>query len=215
MSAEVERAHLEERAWWLRTLLVLQSPRPVFAALRDDSNEAAGARQEPVLAIVLLAGIAGVLGTNAAARVLDDYEFDALVVAVWAFLGGGIYGVAGYFLIGGLAYLGASFAGGLGSFRRARHVVGFAAVPLALSLAIWPIRLAVFGDDVFRSGGSDTGAGNTLFEALEVAFLAWAFGLLALGIRTVHAWSWPRALAATALPAAVPLLALARANGLV
>ena len=215
MSAEVERAHLEERAWWLRTLLVLQSPRPVFAALRDDSNEAAGARQEPVLAIVLLAGIAGVLGTNAAARVLDDYEFDALVVAVWAFLGGGIYGAAGYFLIGGLAYLGASFAGALGSFRRARHVVGFAAVPLALSLAIWPIRLAVFGDDVFRSGGSDTGAGNTLFEALEVAFLAWAFGLLALGIRTVHAWSWPRALAATALPAAVPLLALARANGLV
>ena len=215
MSAEVERAHLEERAWWLRTLLVLQSPRPVFAALRDDSNEAAGARQEPVLAIVLLAGIAGVLGTNAAARVLDDYEFDALVVAVWAFLGGGIYGAAGYFLIGGLAYLGASFAGALGSFRRARHVVGFAAVPLALSLAIWPIRLAVFGDDVFRSGGSDTGAGNTLFEALEVAFLAWAFGRLALGIRTVHAWSWPRALAATALPAAVPLLALARANGLV
>ena len=215
MSAEAERARLDERAWWLRTLLVLQTPRPVFAALRDDSNEAAGARQEPVLAIVLLAGIAGVLGTNAAAHVLDDYEFDALVVAVWAFLGGVIYGAAGYFLIGGLAYLGASFAGALGSFRRARHVVGFAAVPLALSLAIWPIRLAVFGDDVFRSGGSDTGAGNTLFEALEVAFLAWAFGLLALGIRTVHAWSWPRALAATALPAAVPLLALARANGLV
>ena len=39
------------RDWWLRTLLVLQSPRSVFAALRDDSREAAGARQEPIIAI--------------------------------------------------------------------------------------------------------------------------------------------------------------------
>ena len=29
------------REWWLRTLLVLQAPRPVFVALRDDTAESA------------------------------------------------------------------------------------------------------------------------------------------------------------------------------
>ena len=27
------------RDWWLRTFLVLQRPRPVFVALRDDSKQ--------------------------------------------------------------------------------------------------------------------------------------------------------------------------------
>ena len=46
------------RDWWLRALLVLQRPRPVFVALRDESKEAVSERAEPMLAIVLLAGIA-------------------------------------------------------------------------------------------------------------------------------------------------------------
>ena len=49
------------REWWLRTLAIFQSPRPVFVALRDDSREAAEARQEPVLLLLLLAGVAGIL----------------------------------------------------------------------------------------------------------------------------------------------------------
>src|SRR4051812_22432760 len=44
-----------ERAWLLRALLVLQSPRAVFAALRDDSEETARARAEPIIALVWLA----------------------------------------------------------------------------------------------------------------------------------------------------------------
>src|SRR5438105_12067782 len=50
-----------ERVWLLRALLVLQSPREVFAALRDDSEDAARARSEPIVALVWLAGIACVL----------------------------------------------------------------------------------------------------------------------------------------------------------
>jgi hypothetical protein len=205
----------DERAWWLRALLVLQSPRPVFAALRDDSDEAAQARQEPLLAIVFLAGISLVLSTTIAGRLLDDPEYDALLIGVWAILAGGIHGLVAYFVVGGAVYLGASFAGGLGSYRRARHVLGFACVPLALSLVVWPVRLAVFGDDAFRTGGSDNGAGQTVFEAIELAFLSWALVLLVIGLRTVHGWTWPRALAASALPTALPALALARAYGLV
>ena len=52
------------RDWWLRALLVLQRPRPVFVALRDDSKESVSDRAEPVLAIVLLAGIAALLPTH-------------------------------------------------------------------------------------------------------------------------------------------------------
>ena len=202
-------------AWWLRALLVLQRPHAVFAALRDDSDDEAHAREETILALVVLTGIAGVLMTNVTGVLLNDPEFDPLVVVVWAFVAGVIHGVAAYFLVGALVYLGASFAGAASSYRQARHVLAFAAAPLALTLVAWPVRLAVYGEDTFRRGGSDTGGGNAVFEGLELAALAWAIGLLVVGIRVVHDWSWPRALAATALPAAVPVLAVARASGLV
>src|SRR5919106_111276 len=163
-----------ERLWWLRALLVLQAPRPVFAALRDDSDDAADARQEPLVAIVFLAGIAGVLATSVAGRLLDDPAADdGLVVLVWAIVGGGFYGLTAYFLVGALLYLGASLLGSLGSYRRARHVLGFAAVPIALSLLVWPARLALYGSDAFRSGGSDDGA-EDVFLGVQAGFVVWA-----------------------------------------
>jgi hypothetical protein len=203
-----------ERLWWVRALLVLQAPRPVFAALRDDSDEAAEARQEPLVAIVFLAGIAGVLATSIAGRLLDDPAFDGLVVVVWAIVGGGFYGLASYFLVGALLHLGTSLLGSLGSYRRARHLLGFAAVPIALSLLVWPVRLALYGSDAFRSGGGDDPSGEDVFVAVQAVFVAWALVLLVVGVRTVHGWSWPRALVAAALPAALPALAFARAYGL-
>ena len=210
-SAADARPLSAERAWWLRALLVLQSPRPVFAALRDDSEEDAHARQEPLLAIVFLAGIAAVLATGVAGRLLDDPEYDGLLIAVWAVLAGGLHGLFGYLVAGGLVYFGASLLGGLGSFRRARHLVGFAAAPLVLSLVLWPVRLALYGQDVFRSGGGDSGAPLAVLRALEAGLLLWAVALVAIGIRTVHGWSWPRSLAAlgvAAAPVAALLLAL-------
>ena len=77
----------DEKAWFLRALLVLQSPRPVFAALRDDSDEAAEARQDAAGAIIWLAGIATVLATTVASTLLDDPARDWLVLVVWAFRG--------------------------------------------------------------------------------------------------------------------------------
>jgi hypothetical protein len=213
VSAEAVTLPQGERDWWLRTLLVLVGPRPVFAALRDDSDDAAAARQEPLAAIVFLAGIGGVLMTTITGQLLDDPEYDALLIAVWAIVAGAIYGIAVYFVVGVLVLLGASFLGGMGSYRRARHLLGFAAVPIAASLLVWPVRLAVYGADSFRTGGSDTGAGDGIFEALELGFLGWSMALLAIGIRTVHGWSWPRTLAAAAVPALAPALALMRAYG--
>jgi hypothetical protein len=183
VSAAVEPDRSLQREWWLRSLAVFAHPRETFAALRDDSDEAAEARQEPVLALVILAGIAGVLSTSLAGRLLDDPRFDRLNVAIWAFIGGGVYGALVYFIGGLIVFALATAIGARCSFRQARHVVGLAAAPLALSLIlVWPVRLALYGEDLFRTGGSDSGAGDKLFEALVVAAYAWSVALVVLGL---------------------------------
>jgi Yip1 domain len=206
-------AAASEREWWLRVPLVLLSPRHVFAALRDDSDAAAHARQEPVLAIAVLAGIGGVLSSNVTGRLFDDPEFDALLVAVWAFVAGGLYGAIGLFGLGVLLHLGATLAGSLGSYRRARHVLAFVAVPFVFALPLWVVRLSVYGEDALRRGGADSGTGNGVFEAIEVGLLAWVLALVVLGVRVVHGWTWARSLAASGFLLGLAGLALLDAYG--
>jgi hypothetical protein len=183
VSTVAEPSRSLQKEWWLRALAVFTSPRSTFAALRDDSADAAEARQEPIMAIVILAGIAGVLTTALAGRLLDDPNNDGVNVAIWAFLGGAFYGLLAYWLGGLLVYAIGAAVRARATYRQARHVVGLAMAPVALSLlTVWPIRLAIYGEDVFRTGGSDTGAGNKLFEALIVVSFAWSFALVALGL---------------------------------
>lgn len=216
MSRVAASMRQDERAWWLRIPLALSDPTRVFAALREDDDEAAEARQEPLAAVVFLAGVAGVLATTVAERLLNDPGVDALLVLVWAVLGGAVYGLVAYFAVGFLVFLGASFAGSLGTYRRARHLLGYAAVPVTLALLLLPVRAALYGEDAFTSGGSDDGAaGTAVLDAVEALLFVWALTLLAVGIRVVHGWSWPRAVAGSSPVALVVGLALARAYGLV
>jgi Yip1 domain len=181
MSAQA--AVYEERVWLKRAVLVLVRPREVFVRLRDDSDDAARARSEALLALVWLAGISGVLWTPVGGRVLNDVNLDWIDLMVWAFIGGGLYGFAIYFGGGLILYWLTRAVGGI-TYRQVRHVLGFAGAPIALSLfVVWPARVAVYGEDVFRSGRSDRGAGNDAFVALELAFVAWALALLVLGLR--------------------------------
>jgi hypothetical protein len=78
-------------------------------------------------------------------------------------------------------------------------------VPLALSLFVWPVKLAVYGESLFRSGGRDHGAGVRVFDGLELAFALWAAALLVIGVRAVHGWTWARAGAACGLALVVPV----------
>jgi len=191
------------RDWWLRTLLVLQRPRPVFVALRDDDPDAVAERAEPVLLIVWLAGIAAILAD--ATTYLDDATRDGVDLAIWAFAAGGMTGGFAYFVVGWLLYRVTRALGSQGTYRRSRHVLAFAATPIALSLVLWPFKLALYGDDWFRSAGGDAGAGAVVFGVLSAAFLAWALALLVTGIRSVHGWAWARAAAAAALALATPV----------
>lgn len=191
--------------------MVFFSPRPVFVALRDESKEAVAARQEPILAILLLTGIATVLQTSVAGRLLDDPELDGLLIVVWALLGGAFYGIASYWIGGTVLYLGTRGASvkkqRKSSAIRARHVLGFAMAPIALSLVMWPVRLAIYGSDTFRTGGADTGIGPAVFNGIGIAFILWSAGLLLYGIHTTYRWTWVRAIG-TVLLAVLALLAL-------
>ncbi len=191
-----------EKQWWLRTLAVFQSPRHVFAALRDESKADMEAREEPVLALILLAGIAGILLVPETGQLLDDPATDdsGAVLAVLVFLTGGIYGIATYWLGGALLYVGLRGAGSSGSYRRARHVFAFAAAPTILGLLlIWPLRLALYGTDSFRSGGEDNGTLPFLFDLAGVGFALWSLGLLIYGIAVVEQWRLLRAGVSVAL----------------
>jgi hypothetical protein len=163
---------------------VLQAPRPVFAALRDDTAQSASDRAEPVLSIVVLAGMALALGSGASSG------YDGLLLPVWMFLAGGITGIAGYWFFGAVLYGAARALGSAGSYRRARHVVAFASVPLALSLVLSPV-------------------GRAAFAWVELGFVGWSAALLLIGVRAVHGWTWSRAAAAAAAPIAVAGLLLA------
>jgi hypothetical protein len=191
-----------DREWWLRTLAIFQSPRAVFEALRDESKEQAEARQEPVLALVLLAGLAAVLLAPSTGRLLDEGLVDNsfAVLAVLLFLTGAIYGAASYWIGGAALFVGLKGAGSQGSYRRARQLLAFAAAPLVLGLVlVWPVRLAVHGSDTFRSGGGDTGAAVAIFEGILALLGAWALGLLVYGISVVERWRVLRAAVSLAL----------------
>ena len=161
-----------ERAWWHRAVAVLHRPREVFASLRDDSEQAAGDRQDAVVALAFVGGVAVALATAGSA--LDD--LDALEIVVWLFVAGFVYAFVGYWVLGwGLSFVVPRLGGG-GTRRRTRHVLAFALAPLMFALAAW-------------------GA----FPPLLAALGAWSIGLLLLGLRVVYGWSYARAAASVAL----------------
>jgi hypothetical protein len=205
MATKVEQRP-DEHVWLLRALLVLQSPRAVFAAIRDDSDDTARARSEAVLALVWLAGIAAVLASPRTGALMDDpADSDVGIASIVIFLGGGLYGVLAYVMLSGVLHAFLRGLGATGSYRRTRHLFAFALTPIALSLfTFWVVRIAVEGRDLFRYGGSDHG--GHVFANLFYAFVAWTAVLAVIGVRTVLGWSWPRSLAAVGGATAVSAL---------
>jgi hypothetical protein len=207
VAVEAARVSALERSWWLRAPAVLVAPRAVFASLRDESTDAVEARQEPLLAIAGLAGISAVLGTPVARGILNQSGTTPVIVAVWAFLGGLAYAVGVYWLGGGLLYGAARRFGGLGSYLRSRSVLALSSAPLALALfTLWPVRIAIYGQNLFRTGGDDWGPGDRAFGGLLYFAFAWSAILLVIGVRSVHGWTWGRSLAAVGLAVALPAL---------
>jgi Yip1 domain len=192
------------RAWWRRVPKILTEPRSVFTALRETEELDVAARSEPVLAITILAGIAGVLLAPQWGTIMDDSSVDALVVMVATFVAGLFYGAAGYFLLGLIVWLGARAVGIHPPFRLARQLVGFSALPFALSLLVLVPAITIgYGEDWFRSGGADEGTGEVLVIGIGLVFAAWSVVLVALGLRTTFRLPWLGVVGALALAAAI------------
>lgn len=198
----MEQVRALERAWWRRLPQLFVRPREAFDVLRDNSDEAAEALQEPMVAVVFLAGISMFLSTSTAGKLLDDPEFDALLIALEALAAGALVGLQNYWLGGAALLIGLRSLGSTNRYRVARQVVGLSTAPFVLSLiVVWPIRLAVFGGDLFRSSGADEGIAGDVLLGVDALFVAWALALLVIGTRAVTAWSWPRSLGAAAFAA--------------
>src|ERR1041384_6107109 len=126
VEARGELAHNDERYWLTRAVFVLVSPREGLWALRGNSGgagRAAGGGAGAVLALVLLAGVAGVLWTPTVGRLLEDklVAWDGLLIAVVVFFGGGIYATFAYWTLGLVLHAAASPFRGTRSYRQAGH----------------------------------------------------------------------------------------------
>jgi hypothetical protein len=199
--SRAERIKVQEREWWRRVPLVLWRPRQVFSML-DGSDETAEALQEPIVAVTILAGIAMFLSTATAGQLFDDPEFDWMLVAVEAFFAGVLVAAQNYWLGGAALLIGLRSAGSAARYRMARHIIGLSTMPFVLALvALWPLRIAIYGADLFRSGGSDEGTSGAVLTAIDAVFVLWALVLVLVGVRTVESWSWARSGAAAAFAA--------------
>ena len=166
---------------------------------------------EPILAIAFLAGIAMFLATATAGKLFDDRSTTGCSSASRRSSPARssrsrTTGSAARALLLGLRCLGS-----MSRYRRARYVVGLSTAPFVLALVVvWPLRIAIFGADLFRSGGSDEGVTAHELTVVDGAFALWALALIVVGVRTVESWSWVRSIGATAFAAALfALLVLA------
>lgn len=170
-----------ESVWWRRAVAVMRLPRDVFSTFRIDSPESALARQDVVVALCFVAGIALALGLGGDALA----DLDALDSFVWIFVTGLSLGFAAYWLVGSSLAFVTRRLGGQGSPRQVRHILAFSFPPLVFALPLW-----------------------LLFPPLLIFLGVWSLALLLLGLREVYRWSLGRAVGAVVL-ALVWLAALA------
>jgi Yip1 domain len=208
VSVRTEQPDAVERAWWSRLPRLLYAPAEVFAELRDESREAADARQEPLVAITFLAGIGLFFALFALEQPYDRYrELSELTMTVQTIVGGALVGLSVFWVGGAIVHLGARGLGSLSGYRLARHVAGLATAPfiLVLLLAV-PVRIGLYGFDLFRAGGSDSGVGSDVFLAFDALAGVWTLALLLIGIRETQRWTWGRAAAALGIAALFAIL---------
>jgi Yip1-like protein len=198
-----------ENEWWRLLLRLFYAPGAVFAELSDESREAADARQEPLVAITFLAGIAMFIGIVALEPPYGrfHYDFSAFNLVFESILGGALVAGSNFWLGGALVYLGARGFGATTGYRLARHVAGLATTPFVILLVFaLPVRLGLYGTDLFKAGGGDDGSGGAVFVAIDAVALAWTLVLVVIGIRQTQRWSWIRALGALGIVALFSIL---------
>jgi hypothetical protein len=143
----------------------------IFERLRT-SREEPGERSELVAGLAFAAGLAAALGAGGE----ELGELDALDSLVWVFVTGTALGFAIYWIFGWALAFVVRRLGGVGSPRRARHVLAYSFAPLTLGLVVWLI-----------------------YPPLLLGLAALSLALLVVGLREVYGWATERAVGAVAL----------------
>jgi Yip1 domain len=209
VSVRTEQPDAVERAWWSRLPRLLYAPAEVFAELRDESREASDARQEPIVALTFLAGIAMLVGLVAIQPPYNRFyeSLSAFNMTFEAILGGALVALSNFWVGGALFYLGARGLGAMTGYRLARHIAGLATAPFVLVLVFAvPARVGLYGVDLFRDTGRDSGVGGDVFIAIDAVALVWTLALVLIGIRVTQRWTWGRAAAALGIAALFAIL---------
>ena len=116
-----------------------------------------------------------------------------MLIAVEAFFAGVLVALQNYWLGGAALLLGLRSLGSMARYRTARQIVGLSTAPFVLALVVvWPLRIAVFGEDLFRSDGSDEGTTGYVLNGVDAFFVLWAILLAIVGVRTVEGWGLVR-----------------------
>lgn len=197
-----------ERECWARLPRLLVAPTPVLAELRDESTEAADARQEPLVAVLFVAGIAMFLSLVALEPPYGRFDsLSGFSLVLETILGGALVGLSNFWLGGALVYLGTRGLGATSGYRLGRHIAGLATAPFILALVfVWPVRLALNGADLFRSSRGDRGIAGDVFRGIDVLLLAWTLLLVLIGIRESQRWPWGRTAAGFGVAALFAIL---------
>jgi hypothetical protein len=75
-----------------------------------------------------------------------------------------------------------------------------------LLVLVVPVRLGIYGTDLFRDTGSDSGPGGDVFIGIDAFALVWTLVLALIGIRVTQRWPWGRAAAALGVAALFAIL---------
>ena len=160
MGARAEPAgRSPQREWWLRALAAPFAPRAVFAALRDDSDEAAEARAGAGARARVARRDRGRARRAGGAALLTTARRRSSSPSGRSSPGRSTAPVV-YWLAGGLLLRPRAGSAARAAIGAARHLLAFAlGAARALAASVWPVRLALYGGDLFRAGGADHGSG--------------------------------------------------------
>ena len=181
------------RAWWLRVPAVLLSPRSVFFALREDDADDVAARSEPLLLVIWLAGGRACwrrrrLPASWTTPTTTRARRDLGIHRRRAVRGRRLRRARVRALLRGATAreprrLPARAADG----RVRARADGAVAAPRAAAAAR-ALRRATRSTPEARTRAR----GRPRCSSLQLAFAAWSLGLLVVGVRVTHGWTWLR-----------------------
>lgn len=126
--------------------------------------------------------------------------FPVPIIILFAAVGGAVGGLIWLYLVGFLVRWTGRWIGGKAPAAHVRAAIAWPIVPLVLGLLLWIPALALFGEEIFKSGRPNLNTDLTLFLSLagfvliKLALGLWAFVLFVMCLAEAQGFSAWRAM---------------------